>query len=276
MEDKNLEQIPETEEISQKEIREKPKEKEHGKEPKEEKEKEKEKEETVELKEETHEPPQKKNKNLRGKQSKKEPRVKEERKEPRFKEEKKEKRESPKKESPKRESHERKESKEKVSNVKEIEEEVSKETKEIKMETETLEIEREKEKKNLQLEFSHKEEFSLEASTPKNSAGNNTFSNKSNTQTTSSGNFNNFYGQLPPYFHMNNMMNPNMSLDMNNMDKKGNMGPIIMYAPVLVDPSTINMNMNMKEMNGQNMGMPFQMMSMYPNFPMAYNQSNKK
>ena len=271
MEDKNLEQITETEEINQKEIREKPKEKEPEKEEKVQKEqkgeKGKEKEETVELKEETHEPSQKKNKNLRGKQSKKEPRVKEERKE---------KRESPKRETPKRESHERKESKEKVSNVKEIEEEVSKETKEIKMETETLEIEREKEKKNLQLEFSHKEEFSLEASTPKNSAGNNTFSSKSNTQTASSGNFNNFYGQLPPYFYMNNMMNSNMSLDMNNMDKKGNMGPIIMYAPVLVDPSAINMNMNMKEMNGQNMGMPFQMMSMYPNFPMAYNQSNKK
>ena len=270
MEDKNLEQITETEEINQKESREKPKEKEPEKEQK--GEKEKEKQETVELKEETHEPSQKKNKNLRGKQSKKEPRVKEERKEKRESP----KRESPKRETPKRESHERKESKEKVSNVKEIEEEVSKETKEIKMETETLEIEREKEKKNLQLEFSHKEEFSLEASTPKNSAGNNTFSNKSNTQTTSSGNFNNFYGQLPPYFYMNNMMNPNMSLDMNNMDKKGNMGPIIMYAPVLVDPSTINMNMNMKEMNGQNMGMPFQMMSMYPNYSMPYNQSNKK
>jgi hypothetical protein len=236
----------------------------------------------VELKEETHEPPQKKNKNLRGKQSKKEPRVKEERKEPRFKEERKEKRESPKKESPKRESHERKESNQKMSNVKEIEEEVSKETKEIKMETEALENEREnekgKEKKNLQLEFSHKEEFSLEATTPKNSTGNNSFSNKSNTQTASSGNFNNFYGQFPPYFFMNGMMNSNMGQDMNNMDKKGKTGPILMYAPVLVDPSTMNMtmNMNMKEMNGQNMGMPFPMMPFYPNYTMPYNQSNKK
>ncbi len=154
------------------------------------------------------------------------------------------------------------------------------------METETLEIEREKEKekekekKNLQLEFSHKEEFSLEATTPKNSTGNNSFSNKSNTQTASSGNFYNFNGQFMPYLYLNNMMNSNMGQDMNNMDKKGNTGPILMYAPVLVDPSTMNMsmnmNMNMKEMNGQNMGMPFPMMSMYPNYNMAFNQPNKK
>ena len=145
------------------------------------------------------------------------------------------------------------------------------------METETLENEREKEKKNLQLEFSHKEEFSLEATTPKNSTGNNSFSNKSNTQTASSGNFNNFYGQFP-YFNMNNMMNSNMSQDMNTTEKKGNVTPILMYAPVLVDPSTMNMSMsmNLKEMNGQNMGMPFPMMPFYPNYSMSYNQSNKK
>lgn len=167
-----------------------------------------------------------------------------------------------------------------MSNVKEIEEEVSKETKEIKMETESLENEREKEKKNLQLEFSHKEEFSLEASTPKNSASNNSFSNKSFTQTSNTTNFSNYYGQTPMFYMYGNpsMMNSNMSQDMNTMDKKGNTGPILMYAPVLVDPSTMNMSMamNMKDMNGQNMGMPFPMMPMYPNYSMAYNQSNKK
>ena len=208
------------------------------------------KEEKVELKEEethnqTHPQKSQKLKN-KSKQSKKEPRIREE-----------------KKESPLKSNHKKENSKEKISSVEKVEEEISKETKEIALETETFEKEKEKEKINSTLECTHKEEFSLEATPSKKDSSSNTNNIKSETPSP--------FPSQPMYY----MYNPMMMSQMNPMDPKGNMSQGYYFYPVFIDPTKMP-----KDMNAQNMGMFYPpMMPMYPTNFDAQNfmqNSNKK
>ena len=173
---------------------------------------------------------QTKSEKLRSTKSKKEPRKKEN-----------------KKESPKKE----------ISSVKEIEEEISKETKEIEKEAESV-----LNKHNDKIDIQHKEEFSLEG-----------IKKESTTENSKNENKNKEYTFLPnqQMFYMYNPMAmqqmSNMS-NMNNMEGKGQMNQGIYYYPILIDPSKFPKDM-------QNMGMFYPPM-MSPMYPPNFTEQNFK
>ena len=126
-----------------------------------------------------------------------------------------------------------------------------------------MEKQKEKEKKNNNFELSHKEGFSLEATTTKNNTNSESKLKPESTE-------NSFNPNQQMYYMYNPMM-------MNPMDSKGTMNQGFYFYPVFVDPNNMPKDMNM---NGQNMGMFYPpMMPMYPqNFgEQTYSQnSNKK
>ena len=125
---------------------------------------------------------------------------------------------------------------------------MTKETKEITLETESLLI-----NKNKVNNIEHKEEFSIGGSNRKKNISSNNEKNDTNKQE-----FSNTFPQTPYYMFNPKLMSPQMSST--DSKEQMNQGMYYYFYPVYIDPTKMP-----KDMNGQNTGMFYPpMIPMYP------------